>query len=295
MGELGKKVVVELTVGLGNQLFQYALARHLSIINDAELYFDLSRSKDDAAFYDMRNNIFDLGNFKYKGKIWTGRSINQEKNRSVIKKLALGEKFKTVIEEHFVYDESVLEKTKKSIHLLGYWQSEKYFKPIAKSLKRELQLKEGVLKGVNEEVQDEILSTNSVAVHVRRADYIDDEANSKIYSNIFNEGYYPKAIDKIERLVENPAYFVFSDDIKWCKEQFKLETNASVRYVENKSAFVDFHLMSKCNHNIIANSTFSWWAAWLNDSLGKIVISPKKWFLNDWDDSNIPVDNWVKI
>ena len=102
-------------------------------------------------------------------------------------------------------------------------------------------------------------------------------------------------MENIEKLTENPVYFIFSDDIKWCKEHFKLETNASIRFVENKSAFADFYLMSKCNHNIIANSTFSWWSAWLNNSPGKVVISPKKWFLNEWNDSNIPVDNWVKI
>ena len=171
----------------------------------------------------------------------------------------------------------------------------KYFKPISKRLKDELQFKDGALEGVNEKVQDEILSTNAVAIHVRRADYVNDEANYKIYSNLFKEGYYPKAVENIEKLTENPVYFIFSDDIKWCKEHFKLETNASIRFVENKSAFADFYLMSKCNHNIIANSTFSWWSAWLNNSPGKVVISPKKWFLNEWNDSNIPVDNWVKI
>lgn len=295
MGELGKKVIVELTVGLGNQLFQYALARHLSIINDADLYFDLSRSKMDAASYDMRNNVFDLGKFKIEGKVWDGHNLDHDKKTFRVQKLLFGEKFKVIKEEHFVYDDSVFEKTNKSIYLLGFWQSEKYFKPISKRLKDELQFKDGALEGVNEKVQDEILSTNAVAIHVRRADYVDDEANSKIYSNIFNEGYYLKAIKKIEKLIENPTYFVFSDDIKWCKEYFKLHTNASVQYVENQSEFADFHLMSKCNHNIIANSTFSWWSAWLNNSPSKVVISPKKWFLNEWDDSNIPVDNWVKI
>ena len=251
MGELGKKVIVELTVGLGNQLFQYALGRHISVINDAKLYFDLSRSKMDAASYDMRNNVFDLGNFKIEGKVWEGHNLDHYKKTFRVQKLLFGEKFKVIKEELFVYDDSVFEKTNKSIYLSGFWQSEQYFKPISKRLKDELQFKDGVLKGVNKKVQDEILSTNAVAIHVRRADYIDDEANNKIYSNLFKEGYYPKAVENIEKLTENPVYFIFSDDINWCKKHFKLETSSSIRFVENKSAFADFHLMSKCNHNII--------------------------------------------
>ena len=141
MGELGKKVIVELTVGLGNQLFQYALGRHISVINDAKLYFDLSRSKMDAASYDMRNNVFDLGNFQIEGKVWEGHKLNHDKKIFGIQKLLFGEKFKVIKEELFVYDDSVFEKTNKSIHLLGFWQSEKYFKPISKRLKMNYNLR----------------------------------------------------------------------------------------------------------------------------------------------------------
>jgi hypothetical protein len=141
-------------------------------------------------------------------------------------------------------------------------------------------------------VRDKILSSNSVSIHVRRGDYL-QLINERLL--VCDSHYYERAIDEIARRIENPCFFIFSDDIEWCKIQFSyLPEKTFIDWNRNFNSYKDMHLMSLCKYNIIANSSFSWWAAWLNNYPQKIVIAPRLWF-NDRQDLSYVPPSWIKV
>jgi len=180
-------------------------------------------------------------------------------------------------------------------YLDGYWQSEKYFCDFRLAIQNEIKLK-------NEEsecyknILSEIGSIQSpISLHIRRGDYEHDPIIKKILS-CCTMSYYDQAIKFVTRDLTGVKFFIFSDDINWVKENFKI--NFPVFYVtgNNITNYEEMILMSKCKHNIIANSSFSWWGAWLNENPGKIVVAPKKWFNNPKaDQKDIIPESWIKI
>lgn len=166
----------------------------------------------------------------------------------------------------------------------GYFQSEKYFNDkqfIYKLFEPSTVVKDKLNK------YDSIVSSGvTCSIHVRRGDYIKYQA----YHTVQPLEYFTKAIELVGKV---DTYIIFSDDIEWCKENFKM-TNAY--FVENEKDYVEIFLQSKCNHNIISNSSFSWWGAWLNKNDDKIVIAPSKWFnTNAYNTVDIIPDSWIKI
>lgn len=295
MGKLEKKVVVELSVGLGNQLFQYALAKYLAISNNKELVIDLTRSIKDAITDNMLENIFDLKYFNFTPKFWSGPNISEPEKLSFCQRKKYQRNYIKIKEELFVINNQTNKKFHKNIHVIGYWQNEKYFKQIEDTIRNDLQIKPEVIKKFNPKNTANINKSNSISIHIRRSDYIDDTGNIKIYKNIYNSNYYTEAVKYFDDKINTPIYYVFSDDIKWCIDNFKIQTTNKLIFIESASAIEDFYLMSLCKNNIIANSTFSWWAAWLNSNKNKTIISPETWFINGWNDSNIAPSNWIKI
>jgi len=188
-----------------------------------------------------------------------------------------------------------LAKTKKLIILRGYWASELYFKHNRDKICHDLQISVPLRKD-NQTWYDLIKQANSVCLHVRRGDYLTKE-HIEIYGNCATYSYYMRAIGYINANVIDPVFFIFSDDIQWAKNTFHL--NYPTHFMDQNSSemyYEDFHLMMKCKHFIIANSTFSWWAAWLsNESKNKIVISPSKWNNNGDIDNRLIPDTWIKI
>lgn len=170
----------------------------------------------------------------------------------------------------------------------GYWQHENYFKEIREILLKELTLKNGFdIKNSN--ILTQIQNTESVSIHIRRGDYV--SLNYNIQDSL---SYYYQAINIISEKIKSPTYFIFSDDIDWVKENLKI--NGQVIYVNNNEEYQaakDMLLMSHCKMNIIANSTFSWWSAWLNTNTDKIVIAPKDWIPNL--QSNLLLEEWIKL
>ena len=162
------------------------------------------------------------------------------------------------------------------LYLSGYWQSEKYFASIAPLLRAEFSpaLK---LDTFNHDLQSRMQRENSVAVHVRRGDYSSAAAYQSFFGVLPME-YYEKAIAHMQREVKNPVFYFFSDDAAWCKQNFSKHNGSFIDHNQGVNAFKDLVLMAKCRHNIIANSTFSWWGAWLNDHQDKKVIAPEQWF-----------------
>jgi hypothetical protein len=163
-----------------------------------------------------------------------------------------------------------------SVYLDGYFQSEDYFKSIREQLLSDFQF-----PGLNEtarELENEIAASGTaVGVHVRRGDYLKPDILA--YHGVLPLAYYQQAKREIESSVTNPHYFVFSDDPEWCRSNFSfLGSNAKIVSQAVDNAWTDMYLMSLCKHHIIANSSYSWWAAWLNKNPEKLVVAPKNWF-----------------
>lgn len=280
---------IKLKGGLGNQLFQYSFGRFLSIKINEEVKLDassLSGPKDTPRTYaldvfniylKMATNI-EIEKTKYPygflSKIF--RIINQK----VLKRYNIG------------YDEYLLKSRSK--YFEGYFQSYKYLDPIRDVLLTEITLKESI-EDKCKEVLENIKKSNSVSIHIRRGDYVNDEKTKQAH-NVCDLEYYKKAINIINDKIENPVFFIFSDDINWVRENLKI--NAETHYVSNEAIkdFEELIIMSKCYNNIIANSSFSFWGAWLNQNENKIVIAPGKWHNKlDYEYKDLLPGSWIKI
>lgn len=170
----------------------------------------------------------------------------------------------------------------------GVFISEHYFKDIEEQVRMAFEFKD--IDSLNQNIGNELLSRDSVSLHIRRGDFL----NNPIYG-VCDESYYSKAIDYMCSKVSNPVFYIFSDDADWSK---RLMEKFGVRYqlfTHNQGAdsYKDMYLMSCCRHNIIANSTFSWWGAWLNTNKNKIVVAPNKWTLKHYMDHSL--SNWVAL
>jgi hypothetical protein len=285
-------IIVKIIGGLGNQLFQYALGRHLAIKNDVELKLDISSFQT----YNLRN--FELSKFNIESKFATNSELPFRRRKPQVNKIKafLGDlvlsRISIIKEKSFRYDPKILN-YRRDVYIEGYWQSEMYFKPIKETLKKEIKLIEK-LNHKQQQLLHLIENTNSISVHVRRGDYVQNPANTSIYSNCSME-YYKKAIEKIEKLVEKPFFFIFSDDVEWVKNNLRIEHENMLVY--GNEAVVDLTLMASCKHNIIANSTFSWWGAYLGDYSQKQVISPESWFTNSSkiNITDLLPEDWIKL
>ena len=199
--------------------------------------------------------------------------------------------FKVLRKRNLVFNPKVLT-LPDNTYLDGYWQSPKFFEEIREILIKDLTLANPSSSA--EILQTKIQQTNSVAIHVRRGDYIKNPIVLKEFG-ICSDQYYTKAVKHILKNVDDSLFFVFSDDINWVKENIALPNSTVYIDDPNLTDVEELILMSKCKHNIIANSSFSWWGAWLNTNANKIAIAPTPWFdLAPYDKDLIPI-SWIKI
>lgn len=294
-------IISQLTGGLGNQLFQYAFAKSLALRLKEELFLDISSFSWDT----LRN--YSLNSFSVSLNIASDVNISYVKNsypflldrlyyRFIRKKIPY---FRTssIQEPSFLYDSNFHNYRAKNVYLSGYWQSEKYFKNIRTTLLSELRLDESMLSVMYKEFRDLIQkSHNSISIHVRRGDYVSNK-DTFAYHGTCELHYYQEAMQVIQQSLDTPTYFVFSDDKDFVRTLFSNENN--VFFIENiPFDYEELILMSLCKHNIIANSSFSWWGAWLNQNETKKVIAPKRWFANTAM-QNLTLDlvptDWIKI
>jgi hypothetical protein len=175
----------------------------------------------------------------------------------------------------------------------GRFQSEDFFKHNREVVKQALSFNLSKISDKTKAVAEKIVCGNSISVHVRRGDYLDPK-NKALFGNISTPEYYKKAIRQILEHVENPVFYVFSDDIPWVKENLGLQNAIFIDWNLGVKSWEDMYLMSLCKHNIIANSTFSWWGAWLNQNPDKMVLCPPK-YINSDDSANFFPDAWHKI
>ena len=283
-----KNISVVLRGGLGNQLFQYALARSLAIKNNAHIMLDIS---------DYKNNpdrIFKLDHFFIQADVTASHRVATLAERIIdyIKPFHLK---RFIFERHSGFDPAVLN-AKHPVFLEGYWQNEKYFKDIRSELLQEARLK-APMGPAAQKIADAIITTpTSVSVHIRRGDYI-RPGNKERYDTCTPE-YYARAMQAISTKISPVHFFIFSDDIEWVKNNITFRDAVAVTYV-SQSGIADYEalmLMSMCHHNIIANSSFSWWGAWLNTHDNKIIIAPQQWLHSDqYDTSDVVPKTWWKI
>jgi len=275
---------------LGNQLFQYALYRSLQI-KGKEVLLDCEHHVNICE----ENMLKLLPNVHYQcAPIFLSESManckRTLKNR-LIRKFRLPVKRTHYREQEDDTIERLLEF--ENVYLDGFWQSDSFFKDIRTQLLQELMFDDN-LDGYHQNILTQICKENSVSVHVRRGDYLSSKYIEK-YGRSCDSEYYLKAINYIENRVKHPVFFVFSDDYEWVKNNFNFSDNLIlVNSSVDVPAYVDMFLMSRCKHNIIANSSYSWWSAWLNDEKDKIVICPEMW-TSDRKNDKTKCSGWVSI
>ena len=258
-------IISKIQGGLGNQMFQYAYGRNLSNMYNTEFRLD-------TRFYDYPTTPkreFTLNKFR-----------NITTSTDMIFSLT-GQVYK--IDDDFKYKE-LPNPLIDNYYLDGYWQSEKYFKESSDVIREDFQPSKEVISKL---IKTPFIDTNTISLHIRRTDYV----TSNGYHPVQSIEYYKNAIDVIG---EYDNIFVFSDDLKWCKDNLKFK---NMIFMCDFTDIEDLHLMSLCNHNIIANSSFSWWGAWLNNNIDKKVIAPINWFGDETNINTIDIipDNWIKI
>jgi hypothetical protein len=301
---------VHLTVyckgGLGNQLFQFVIGYIMAKKNKINLRINIER-------YNSYDRQFELDRFPEIRKL----NIPKIKNDNFFVKiyLYLDRKFYKILKilgiykfinyfffldkqefekSPFIFNGNLLkQKILKNVTIVGFFQSEKYFihyKKIVLKLFSFPKIKDKLVqKHLNL-----IKNKNSVAIHIRRGDYLNNPKVRYVHG-ILTEDYYKKSISYFKNRVKNPIFFIFSDDIELVKKTFFFFNKKKFIFVDTKSSINDLHLMSNCKHFIIANSTFSWWGAWLSKNKYKIICAPKRWVRAKISTPDIIPESWIKI
>ncbi|MDE7322309.1 MAG: alpha-1,2-fucosyltransferase [Lachnospiraceae bacterium] len=282
---VGDECIVKYIGGLGNQMFQYALAKCL-MSDGVHVTGDLS------GYYAEEDRNFALQD--------TFPRVMIEKCNGTLRKQYKEGKGSYILElrDILVSDEKPADldvlKLKRG-YMEGYWQTSKYVELAEKELRREFQFAHKEDQKLNQIVEEATAMENTVSIHIRRGDYLAEHIQ-RSFGNICTDDYYLKAIHYIQRNIESPVFYFFSNDIEWVKERYEKynATYISEEMFDDYEDWYDMYLMSRCKHNIIANSTFSWWGAWLNQNSQKIVIAPKKW-MNIPYYTDICPKTWIRI
>lgn len=290
-------IISKLEGGLGNQMFQYAAGLRLATARNARLKLDLS-GLDDPTLRTPRS--YELGTFALTAEFASPGEVEAFMTRGgglfgrLASRWSRDRSRRAALERTFCFDPQVL-LLPDDVCLRGYWQSERYFEDVSDLIRAELTFRASAT-GRNAETLEEIAACSSVSLHVRRGDYLTDPAVYAMHG-VCSVDYYHRAVGCIRDRVSNPIFYLFSDDPEWVREN--LDLGDPVRLVDQNgvdAGFEDLRLMSRCAHHIIANSTFSWWGAWLNPNPDKIVVAPKRWFAEDsLDTSDLLPASWVKL
>lgn len=291
-------IIVKLKGGLGNQMFQYAFGYSISKDLKTRFLIDISSFENDSirkyelSIFDLKNQISSKQDFE--DVLFSKSKLFDLINLKILRRLLPYYKLKIVNELKFSYDEN-LKKISSNTILEGYFQSEKYFSKYRKEL---LKLFEITISPnlYYKNLLDLVQNNHSVSIHIRRGDYVSN-SQTNVFHGLVSMEYYKNAISIINEEIKSPLFIIISDDIDWCKHEFNF---IDAVYVNNNMGmdYEDLRLMQNCKHNIIANSSFSWWGAWLNKNPNKIVIAPKKWFNSiEYQKQTIDLipETWMKI
>lgn len=300
-------IIISIFGGIGNQMFQYAFGRCMAIENNSEFKYDYTYNlvRNDFDPNDIQSifNLFNLqGQQASESEIKRFKFSKNDKFTNklffFINKLNPYTKHRHLVERNNKFDERVFKIYNTNLYLSGYWQSEKYFISISDTIRKDFEFGDSICQS-NLNWSEKIQQTNSISVHLRGRDYVTKNSTNKQHFTCDLE-YYKKAFSIIKKKVNNPHFYIFSDDLEWANLYLIDFQNENFTYVTgnnwNTSPINDMYLMSICKHNIIANSSFSWWAAWLNKNLNKTIICPGKWHNNkQFSFDDITPTNWIKI
>lgn len=292
-------ITVKITGWLWNQMFQYAVGRALSLKRETDLSLDIS------AFDTYRLHEYSLENFailrQYSKKSDLPWYENSSSNKYIdfifqkTKNFAAKYNSSHFRENGFEpFNENVLRLPDGSF-LDGYFQSDKYFSEYADTIRKDFEV---IIPPTEENIvmKQHIESVNAVSLHIRRGDYVKNSDTNALHG-VCNAEYYKNSVAYIASMIQDPVFFIFSDDIDWAKEN--LRTGYEQYYIDFNDAsqnYEDIRLMKTCQHHIIANSTFSWWGAWLNPKKDKIVTIPSVWFSGyTYDTKDLYPEGWIKI
>lgn len=280
-------VIIRLSGGLGNQMFQYAAGRATSLRIRTKMALDVRLFQNTvwkqahekevitSLFPNIKAlNLVTLDEIILRKIEADSKRIRWKKYNILRAKLGLRPTFKKVSEEALLtYQNDFPLQNAQILHLASDWQNEKYFMQYGKKIRSDFSFPSINENSINTVVLQRIITSSSVSIHVRRGDYL-SSTNPHLPAP---SQYYQASIELINSLVSNPSYYVFSDDIEWCKKNLNIKNAYYINHNTGDMSYIDMQLMSYCKHNIIANSSFSWWGAWLNSNPDKIVISPKMW------------------
>ena len=296
-------IVVKLISGLGNQLFQYALGRRVALLKKVPLKMDLS-------FYSSQNlRGYKLEHYTINAQVATSADIDFifEPERSLLvrvrkksqKFLLGGHIYPILIKERgwWLYDYRIFSISRHA-YLDGYWQHYLYYEHLPLEIFKELTLVSHLREEVSQEAELIVNSPNTVSIHVRRGDYVTDPEARALFG-ILPLIYYQRAIEYVASHLGICTFFIFSDDIEWAQQHIQV-FNHACHFMTRSYSVLDcqeLYLMSLCQHNIIANSSFSWWGAFLNKNSDKIVVAPKQWLADDVMNARVEVQmpTWVVV
>ncbi len=298
-------ILIRPTGGMGNQMFQYALGTFLAKKNKTDLKVDLTLLNDRSQPHEIvTHRNFDLDAFRIPFQFASEKEIAHFNGKSyshlagkVMNKIfwELSAKKRLVVEQERNFQPQICALPDDRC-LVGAWQSEKYFKPVESEI-RKLYAMPGPLQGKALELGNKILSGNSLCVNARRGDFV----TSSVYNKMLGAmpiSYFQKAFEKMSGLEKIDSIFVFSDDPDWAKENlhFPVMTEYVGKEYFGPKYITYLHLMTLCRHFIIPNSTFAWWAAWLNTNPQKRVVAPLQWYLDPaMDSSDIIPETWLRV
>lgn len=294
--------VVLLFNGLGNQMSQYAFYLSKKISNpklvcvyypstfdnqhngyELEKIFDIKLTKNTK--YYVAKLVYSLYVYREKQSFlgWFSRKIYRFLQIEIVYENMGFYKFEN---DKYQYQ------SKKNTFFWGGWHNEEYFKPIQEMIRNKYQFKIDEIGIDNDMVLGDINSTNSISIHIRRGDYFKPELRN-IFGEICTVDYYQNAIKYIDEHLVDPMYYIFTDDKEWVRKNITIKNSVLVDMNNGANSWKDMYLMSRCKHNINANSTFSWWAAWLNPNEEKMVIVPEKFCIQGGAD--IYPETWIKM
>jgi hypothetical protein len=289
-------IVSELMGGLGNQMFQYAIGKQLAIKNKTDLFLDTHFLLDRSPRKDFSYRNYDLSIFNIAPKfapveISKKYGLSRSRIKKYLQKIINPGNLQYIAQTDFNFVPDILN-SPDNIYLSGYWQTEKYFKEIETILRADFSFKNAIGENTKELVK-KINGCNAVCLHVRRGDFVTNPTHGTPGID-----YYTSAEIIILQKITNPVFFIFSDEIDWCKENIHLSSDT--HYVGDEFTGEKcrdyFELMTLCKHFIIPNSSFGWWAAWLSNNNNKVVIAPRIWFKNSsWNTIDLIPDTWIKI
>lgn len=291
--------LVAATGGLGNQMFGYAFMLRLSKEHQAHLfhpYGDKSGRYGHAGF--QLEQVFCLRPEDHQshfgtelfGFYWHIIRILPKRMRQFMLKLVCQNEVK--VAENFVFYPEVFHSTHKNEFFMGTWQSQRYFEGAEGDVRKAFTFNEDLLNEQTRQLADQLKQCNAVSIHVRRDDYLSTQY-APGFGGICTVAYYTAAIQYLKQREPDLRFFIFSDDITWCRENLNFANAMFVDWNKGVDSWQDMYLMCHCKHNIIANSTFSWWGGWLNANQKKIVVAPEKWW-NGLKDDVVP-DTWVRL